>query len=1420
MLFSLKQTMKKIYHKSGCWWPLFCAVIIVILLLAYFKIARADATNKYWIGASGGNFTDNANWSTTAGGTNDTTAPGTTDIANFDPNGDVGDTTATIDQNISVAGIVIAADYTKTITQSASRTVSIGSSGYTQAAGTFAASSAAFTTTSSGNFTVSGGAFNMASSQTVTVAGAFLLSGGSFSAQTTLSVAGNVTMSAGTFTPNFGTLTMTGNSSTLDVNTTQTLRILNVNMSNNAALWKIADGDTVTLSGGLTFSRGLLGNGGTGILKVDSASASFFNCATSSTQGAAVKSGGLDLQIIGNGTRSYSMGQGCEYPDVTLSAANVTMSSSASAVGTSLRSLTLTNGTMDLRNAPTTIVNTATLSGGTLYTGDTTKTITHSGQVIMNTGSTYAAGTGTATFSGNFTMNGGTFTAGSAQALTFGSGTTLNLAGGTFNSTTGNLTIASMTIGASATYNQNGNALILGHGSGTLDVNSALTVSNNLTINTADAGAACVATGDTVTVSGTLTFTNGSFCTGTLNAAGNISVASTFDSGSTGTLNIGGAENQTFSGGSTATTGFVPSLVINKTSGTLTFGDGVSNSFLFRGVNFTYTAGTVNTTANNTTMYFDDTVGISAQGMAFDNVDIRSTSGGTSVSLAGALDVDGNLTLTAGTLDVGAFSAAVNVTGNWTAVAGLLNPRSGAVTLDGANQSISGSTTFYRLNKTVTVADTLTLTAGSTQTITNLLTLQGASQNILMLRSSSSGTPWNIDPQGSRSIQFVDVKDSNNIASAIDVTNLTAIDSGNNTNWTGAVMGISFTATTANGSESTTSVTLNLTVSKSVSSPVAVGYRVSGGTAVAGADFTLSSGHVGITSGTTGSFTFSVINDELDEVNETIIITLEAPYNVILGNYVFTYTINDDEGLPTVAFASATSSAAEGITSVGIPIAVSQISGQDVTVTYTLSGGTATLNGVDHDLASGTTTIRAGTLTGSVPFSVINDTADELDETVVLTLTDATNATVSGQTSYTYIIQDDDGPFMFFRVSKKSAQESVTAPTIQLDLGGTSLQTVSANYSLAGTATNALDYTDSVGVVTFSPGSTTAVIPITIIDDELKESEETIIITLTNPLNGRIDGGVFTYTIEDNSDLGSNVIIVAGGSSSSLPAAPAEPLPLAPAATTAPTFTPPAPSPSAAPQAPFTPQFTPIPQFTPVAIDDDRPSISIDDVTLKELLRTTFVFTVRLNKSSDEPVTVDYSAEPDYETGPALKILSGSLLFEPGEKEKNISVEVAGNKIYEENRTFSLNLSNAQGAIIGDAQGKGKIINDDLPPMVSLRTPKSIIDEDTHTATLTVLLRGQTAEDTLIKLGLSGLAKNKEDYTISAEAILIKAGSKRAEVTLSITDDSLDEKTENILIDVIDVESGRLEYGSERLRITILDNDNSPRVKGRRVERR
>src|SRR5439155_2622027 len=102
-------------------------------------------------------------------------------------------------------------------------------------------------------------------------------------------------------------------------------------------------------------------------------------------------------------------------------------------------------------------------------------------------------------------------------------------------------------------------------------------------------------------------------------------------------------------------------------------------------------------------------------------------------------------------------------------------------------------------------------------------------------------------------------------------------------------------------------------------------------------------------------------------------------------------TINDNDNPPSVAFSLASSSGAESVTPANLAVALSTVSGKTVTVDYAVTGGTATGGGVDYTLASGTLSFAPGVTNQNVALAVVNDALNELNETVLIALTNPTN---------------------------------------------------------------------------------------------------------------------------------------------------------------------------------------------------------------------------------------------------------------------------------------------------------------------------------------------------------------------------------------------------------------------------------------------
>ncbi|MCE7996431.1 MAG: T9SS type A sorting domain-containing protein, partial [Roseivirga sp.] len=301
---------------------------------------------------------------------------------------------------------------------------------------------------------------------------------------------------------------------------------------------------------------------------------------------------------------------------------------------------------------------------------------------------------------------------------------------------------------------------------------------------------------------------------------------------------------------------------------------------------------------------------------------------------------------------------------------------------------------------------------------------------------------------------------------------------------------------------------------------VNIAVKAGGTTATVTDDYTLSSATITITEGTTtGTATLTAVQDALDESNETITVEITGTINADEdGTQEVASSITDDDAAPSISFNTTASDGAEATANANLQVDLSAVSGQDVMVDYAVTG-TAT-EGTDFTLADGTLTISAGSSIDNITIaSIVSNAIDEDDETVIVTLSNPVNATLGTNTVHTYTILDDDAsPTISFTTSSGNGAESVSSKDVQVDLSTVSDRTITADYTVTGTASNGTDYTLADGALTFTAGDNSETITIASIDDDaILESNETVIITLSNLVN--VSAGTnqqFTYTIFDN----------------------------------------------------------------------------------------------------------------------------------------------------------------------------------------------------------------------------------------------------------------------------------------------------------------
>ena len=196
-----------------------------------------------------------------------------------------------------------------------------------------------------------------------------------------------------------------------------------------------------------------------------------------------------------------------------------------------------------------------------------------------------------------------------------------------------------------------------------------------------------------------------------------------------------------------------------------------------------------------------------------------------------------------------------------------------------------------------------------------------------------------------------------------------------------------------------------------------------------------------------------------------------------------------------------------------------------------------------------------------------------------------------------------------------------------------------------------------------------------------------------------------------------------------------------------------------------------------------RHQLAIADTTVTEgdSGSVNAVFTVTLSPTRTQPVTVTYAtadgtakvSDNDYQS------TSGSLVFNPGEASKLITVAVLGDTTDEPNETFTVTLSNAQGADIVDAQGVGTIVDDDgLPSLTINDATVTEGDSGTVNAVFTVTLSPASGQAVTVDYATAdGTAKADQDYTATNGTLRFNPGETQKTITVTVKGDIIDEGT-------------------------------------------
>ncbi|HZI60435.1 MAG TPA: Calx-beta domain-containing protein [Pyrinomonadaceae bacterium] len=199
---------------------------------------------------------------------------------------------------------------------------------------------------------------------------------------------------------------------------------------------------------------------------------------------------------------------------------------------------------------------------------------------------------------------------------------------------------------------------------------------------------------------------------------------------------------------------------------------------------------------------------------------------------------------------------------------------------------------------------------------------------------------------------------------------------------------------------------------------LSVEYETTNGTAIAGQDYTASSGTVNFANGETSkTIQIPITNDSTTEPDETFTLSLKNPsaLDSLGAPMSMVITIQDQSTVPALLEfgANVIEGDAGTTTQMLLEVRLSSATGRTVSVDYATadfnahSGAACGTQGVDYEPVAGKLTFQPGSFSMFVPVKICGDKSAEANETFTFNLSKAVNATIADGQGIGVITNDD-----------------------------------------------------------------------------------------------------------------------------------------------------------------------------------------------------------------------------------------------------------------------------------------------------------------------------------------------------------------------------------------------------------------------------
>jgi len=592
--------------------------------------------------------------------------------------------------------------------------------------------------------------------------------------------------------------------------------------------------------------------------------------------------------------------------------------------------------------------------------------------------------------------------------------------------------------------------------------------------------------------------------------------------------------------------------------------------------------------------------------------------------------------------------------------------------------------------------------------------------------------------------------------------------------------------TVAEGSSAGDTTSYDFTVTRDrADMAFSVDYATANDSAIAGSDYSPTSGTLNFAGGGALTKTISVL------VNQDAVVEADETFNLVLGNVKGFAALANGTGAATISNDDSATLTLSGPASINEGNDDKTVS-YDVTVNAPVQGGfevafsdtgTAT-KGTDYDIsATGTLSFSGDAFeTKQISVTIKGDEVVEDDETLILTLGAISNTSITGGGSTTVTIANDDSATLSISASSPSIAEGDSDQTITFDV--TVDAAVQGGFAVAvsntGTTTSGSDFT--VGTTTplsfTGNANETRQITVTVAGDAVVEDVETITFAL---------GAVTNASLVQVASLSSS------GSA------------------------------------------------TTTISDDDSATFTISAPTITESdSDQTVTFDVTVDSAVDGGFKVAFNIKHETTEASDYSVVNTTPLSFAGSanETQQISVTIVGDNVVEDNETFTATLGAVSGStaaqrarITGSGSATATITNDDSATLTITALSPSITEGDSPAIDLDepwkpVSNPDQTVNflvtvDAAVEGGFDVAITNDpgtaeaSDYVITTTALTFSgtAGESKS-IAVSIDGDEIVEDNETFTLSLGDVSNSTSEQigkitSGDSASTTINDDDNA-----------